>query len=1036
MRESRETAHLHFDLAHLPADGPYTLSAGRREYLLERHTRRSRAEARRANRALAELPDDRLTHHAGPVSLPADTPILLTVTGHREDRADGGLPPLHMTAIHLPRTGRAAGLEARLRGDYPDAPRPSAKLAALGLDEPADGDDAWVVVDVHDLKTATDMAESLVFHHPELATQHVPSAGIVMDVIDHARGINYLAESILEQSQNWQEDPEDYSNWVAVAPLLDCFSGDPVPGRSIYTWSDTTQEWMAQPLKDALQKTKNVVALEGRSWTAQKGVPSVTVPPQPTAPEAASAPGAAAPGAATARWALRELTPQSGLVHSDFSFDPSSGKASISYKNWFLRWLGCEVEFYGPDGERISTTDLGFISAVNTILAIPLPPTWSELDFQFPDGASSAVISAGGLGQVPIDWEHDGMGIVLTAIFDYALPISCLVLGVAVDDAPLKSMEEAVAPALLASFGPMASSPLGVLIGRSSPIESVISALGSIAGSLLLAALAAKGDEKLAAWYTAKLGEDAVDKTFPFAGWIVTAVGIVADLAAICETNAEVISSPATMQVRVERSMDVQVTVLPDADHQGQWPATATHYTVSLTYTDGTNRTIKGQMSATTQQGPISETFASVPAGGQVTVEAFVYSDTGWLAGKGKAGPLAAEPTQDATLVVDPFHIVENLVPLSATTQYEYKQKLGYQDDQHVWLPKSSAAQPTATVSSLDSGNIGRNLSALVGLTLNQESSRVGYTWRASGQGLPLQGHGSQPFTGQETSFQTISDGALPEDGLKLSAVGYSQEPYLVFQVSGGALPSGVAYLLEPDLGGQHWHLRAASLEHGEPLNVTPALSFGRFFGPQDSMAIHPAGYAVGVTTAWSKLQVLKLAAAPGADADALDATVYSGLGTRQGLLHDPVAVTCAVDGTVLVLQNAAPDASAPAGVAAFDVKGNYVSAFAGQSPWQFPLRTEALPVVALDVSAESKGYVFVLKYLRDPTRSTVLASDYRLDVYDPDGTFLTQTAGLAAAKAQVDLWRNLYALDYEVIAASPRTEPSVSFYVPSTPEE
>lgn len=1028
----RETADLHFDLAHLPADVRYTLSAGTREYVLEPHTRWSRAEARRTNRALAELPDDRFTHHAGPVSLPADTPILLTVAGPRENAAD--LPPLHFATIHLPRAGRKAGVEARRRGEYSYTPRPSAKLASIGLEGAEDTDD-WVVVDVHDLKTATDVAESLVFHHPELATQDPTSAGIVMDVIDHARGINYLAQSILEQSQEWQEDPQDYSNWVAAEPLLDCFTNEPVAGQSIYAWSATTQEWVAQPLRDSLQKTKDIVALEGRSWTAQEGTPSVMVQTQ----AAALAPAEADPPAAdppAARWTLRDLTAQSGLVHSDFQFDPPSGNASISYKNWFLRWLGCEVEFYGPDGKSISTTDLGLISAVNTILAIPLPPTWSELDFQFPPGASSAVISAGGLGREPIDWDHDGMGILLTSIFDYALPISCLVLGVAVDDGPLEKMEESVAPALLASFGPMASSPLGVLIGRSNTIESIVSALGNIAGSLLIAALSAKGAKTFSDWYLAKFGQAALEKATPFVGWFLTAMGTVADLAAIAETTAEVIASPATMQLRVERSMDVQVTVLPDVNHQDQWPASATHYAITLTYTDGTARLTTGTMSATTQTGPITATFAAVPAGGQVTVQAFFYSETDWLAGKGTSGPLTAEPTQGATLIVDPFHIVENLVPLTATTQYDYKQKLGYEDGEHVWLPKGSAAQPTATVSSLDSSNIGDNLSALVGLTLNQESSTVGYTWRASGQGLPIQGQGSQPFPGQETTFQTISDGALPEDGLKLSAVGYAQEPYLVFQTSGGALPSGVAYLLEPDLGGQHWYLRAASLEQGQPLNVTPTLSFGRFHGPQDSMAIHPAGYAVGVSTALSKLQVLKLGAAPGADADALDATLYAGLGSRQGLLHDPVAVTCALDGTVLVLQNAALDGSAPAGVSAFDVKGNYVSRFAGQSPWQFPLRTEALPVVALDVSAESKGYVFVLKYLKDPTRSTVLASDYRLDIYNPNGTFLTQTVGLAAAKAQVDLWRNLYALDYETIAASPRTEPSVSFYTPSTPQD
>jgi hypothetical protein len=74
-----------------------------------------------------------------------------------------------------------------------------------------------------------------------------------------------------------------------------------------------------------------------------------------------------------------------------------------------------------------------------------------------------------------------------------------------------------------------------------------------------------------------------------------------------------------------------------------------------------------------------------------------------------------------------------------------------------------------------------------------------------------------------------------------------------------------------------------------------------------------------------------------------------------------------------------------------------------------------------------------VLKYL-EPVSGQVLASDYRLDIYNPDGSFLTQVAGLAAARLQVDLWRNLFTLNYEILQGSGRTEPSVAEWIPSTP--
>ena len=47
---------------------------------------------------------------------------------------------------------------------------------------------------------------------------------------------------------------------------------------------------------------------------------------------------------------------------------------------------------------------------------------------------------------------------------------------------------------------------------------------------------------------------------------------------------------------------------------------------------------------------------------------------------------------------------------------------------------------------------------------------------------------------------------------------------------------------------------------------------------------------------------------------------------------------------------------------------------------------------------------------------------------------FLTQVVGFAAARLQVDLWRNVFTLNYEIVQGSGRTEPSVAQWVPSTP--
>jgi hypothetical protein len=98
------------------------------------------------------------------------------------------------------------------------------------------------------------------------------------------------------------------------------------------------------------------------------------------------------------------------------------------------------------------------------------------------------------------------------------------------------------------------------------------------------------------------------------------------------------------------------------------------------------------------------------------------------------------------------------------------------------------------------------------------------------------------------------------------------------------------------------------------------------------------------------------------------------------------------------------------------------------------PLRDEGgSNVFVLDLSVESKGYVYVLKYLQ-PSSGAVMPADYRLDIYAPNGSFLTQVTGLAAARLQVDLWRNVFTLNYEIVQGSGRTEPSVAQWIPSTP--
>jgi hypothetical protein len=158
-------------------------------------------------------------------------------------------------------------------------------------------------------------------------------------------------------------------------------------------------------------------------------------------------------------------------------------------------------------------------------------------------------------------------------------------------------------------------------------------------------------------------------------------------------------------------------------------------------------------------------------------------------------------------------------------------------------------------------------------------------------------------------------------------------------------------------------------------------------------------------------------------------ASLASGEGTRDGLLKDPRAICVALDGRLLVLEHGNRR------IQSFDFTGNPVPYFkaasgSAKSP-VMALRTTPKEMTYLDLSVEAKGYIFVLAY----EDTGAQASQYRVDIYEPDGTFLVSTPGVAAAKIAVDLARAMYTLNWETLRGPDgRAEPSVSVWTPPAP--
>jgi hypothetical protein len=726
----------------------------------------------------------------------------------------------------------------------------------------------------------------------------------------------------------------------------------------------------------------------------------------------------------------------------------------MSATNNWLRWLSGYVEFLGPDGAPVApegwksmvpgglagTWDsdtkkyVTMFSSVDTILAIPIGGEETEISFLWPSNASSVLFLAGGIGRTGGVEGSDGQyhggwdgqvclaGALMTGIFNFGIPTLCLVAGATVSLSGLNELAKIAISTVLDIGTAIAAGPVSAELSGGSTTTMLI-AFADLIPRLLLGAV------EIAAWVSAEIAEGVAEESTPIFGWIALAVSVASDVALLLETTVEVATSPATFTLSASRSIDATWTLLPDVDHQDTWPLEATHFQVDATFTDGTTRSTTGAMTGSPQTGPITVTFDGrasnrLPAGGVVTFTAKFYSDTGWLAGTATSAPLNADIPGNL-LTVPTANITEFLVPLTPATIYHHDKTLA-------WDPASGtrtwgSTPATATVHDLSASNIGRNLDAVTGITVSQQTSELAYVWEASGQDLPMEGS-TDPFTGQQYAFQGIDVRSTPEDGLSFVPEGFTNKPLIAFDLNGSST-TGRNVWIDPR-GGQY-HVRPLAIAPASPFDVAPGRSWGRFNEQIDSAAVHAAGYVVGVNTTHSKIEVLRLAQVTD-DAAASIADIYSGYGTRPGLVHSPVAVAGLPSSGFVVLE--AADSTLPGAgprMQAFDFLGNPAAVFVGDVSTA-AVHDEPAGQTLLDLAIETKGFLYVLKYVGDGTS----VDDYRLDLHSPDGTWLSQSAGVAAGRLCVDLWRTAYTLDFGVLVKPDggRTEPSVSIWLPSTP--
>ncbi len=1033
----RERRTLHFDLSH---NGPLrearlgVLNSDSWRARLHPHTAKTRARFRRLTPLLAAIPDDRLTHYVEDVDLPADALQLVTVTG----TTAGGEPALLGAYLHIPMQTLD---EYAARAAAGTAAMPVALMEAYGVG-PGAAELATLLTVTNDYITPLTTAVALCFHHPEVMNLNpMLGANTIIGFIqnlpatctDPTQGCKFIDPAAFWIATNSPATttPGGWATLVVQTdadgkPVVDS-NGDPVYR---YDLTDDTRDQLAAPVRATLAAVFDDQQYEGSNWNATSGL---TVVDQSASGAAPASPGDDA-------FVVQASLPV-GSTHNGIEFvslavaDPTTRSVQLTLKNRYLRWLRAYAQYFTPEGMPLPVADpdhddterakfIREITSNNQIMGIPLMGNdvgSTTLDFAFPAKASRARIYVGSLGLGGDAFCPEALvGSALTLAFNIGMPTLLLSWGIGETAsagmsalADNQMLRQAIVGALrMFLVGTGASYAVGIYGSDTS--QDVICFISALANSLIQALLTGV---PLFVQYLAIQGAEQAVTAVPIVGWIFKGLEIAATLAAIAVAVGEVLSSEALTINDVSLSFDMQVTIEHDADDV-RFPPEADTYEVTATLAKSVVYKTSGAITPPGGQRtePIVATIANVPAGGDVTIDVVLKSADGWIAATASAGPLPATP-QDAGAVT--LAVTNRLVPLTAQTQYQHDLVLDYAGGAHAW---TVAPAPAATRAAL-SCDATETLCQLGQITHSPRTGMLGYAWRTGGLDVPVCGGGAP---GVLFAFQNVFEAAPPDSGLKFPGCGFPLPATLAYDPKGPPSDIGNNFFLEPAADGDGFALRAVTLDQSTPFDVMPTTNWGRFTQTLDSVAVHPAGYVVGVATTTHKLEILTLpdaAAADGMPAQAVWATMRAGLGTRAGLLNTPVAVTVH-DGALLVLEQG------NLRIQAFDVTANPVPRFAGGTSPFAPLVSESEAVVYLDLSTDTLGYLYVLSYTGDGS----MAADYRLDIYEPDGTFLVRTPGIAAARMTVGPFRTLYTLNYAAIAGAPRVEPSLSQWLPSTP--
>ncbi|WP_338525251.1 hypothetical protein NUH87_06305 [Pseudomonas batumici] len=1035
-----ETRTLHFNLKHCKNPDDVLLHANLREYRLERHTAQTLARASQDTPFLALLAQEHVTHYIEELPVPSNRPALITVS---TGTGDGSVRKTLTMYLHVPKAGRAAAREEmRKRGKDPLASA-RYKLARYGVTSEhlkpliLDGD---FPDHVEGYSEALEAAVAVLFHHPSLLNLSSDNGGAIPAYIKES----CIKTAIANDGHTLVDTIEGAGDeWQIKVPLLDWNKKQVYDGnKPLYTskLDQGVSLAVSSTLPLVIQLSRQDEYLRGALWKVLDGVVSSEY--QGTA------------GSHSMRrrdqdsqWQLKNLTPGLGVVVDPASVTYDDNNMSVMVENQWLRHLGAYIEFLDASGTPVAPPDswpaasipsmfngtattkyLDRVGPIDEIAGIPIDVKDVTLTFPVPAAANAVNIHLAGLGIFGpghTDRHICLLGIFMTATFEYAIPVIVLVAGAAVMKTEFVTNLLKDYKVYIGILGVLATIDAAILdYALTGGVKEVLLKLANIIGPLLW-------KTGLKAMLLEYIAQGALEESIPFVDLALEAVNLAITAAQVGQTTLEVFEAAPIYTSTVTRTIDLDITLFPDSQFH-YFPMQATHYVVTVAYDSQVtvpSKTFSLPQGTNSNSIPIS--FKGVPGGGKLKVTAIFYADNGWVAGRGATDWTPALGTDGSTLVIPSLEIKNSLPALTKSSVYEHVEKLAYEGGAHVWA--KGAPPPTATVSS------GSDLMSLTSITLAQGPASIGYSWQASHLNIPENLSTNPRSVDAMYTVQNVSLLPPPEQACQPLDVGYNNKSGICYDLVSPSDGSGRNLFLDSypvatsnDYDAPSYvHLRKVTLSYDNgskcaPLHAGTGQSYGRFPAgiPLDDFVLHPQGYVFAISTGRSKLLRCELSSTPVADAEAPDACLLSGKGTREGLVSEPVAIAIGLDGVVMVLE------SDNARVQAFDINGNPVKYFQNKTSPTLPLTARGNSTY-LDLDVEAKGYVYVLSYTDDGDSP----DDYSMDIYTPQGDLLVSTQGVVSGKLTVSLDRNVYALNYELIhSADGRPEPSISHWMPPAP--